>query len=180
MPTLPSALLLNLVIQFIEELEFFILLGFATTVCERDRYWETDSHSAYQKRQRLLWNQKVNYRAQSYSESVGPSPHRTNYLPSGLFSSSGLPIEMVHLFLISPTHATFLANLILRSWSDPRNDRLFVKNTDFEDLPWVCIIFSSLMLHPPSQVQIFSSAPCSQNTLSTSISLSMREQVSHL
>jgi hypothetical protein len=38
MPTLPSALLLNLVIQFIEELEFFILLGFATTVCERDRY----------------------------------------------------------------------------------------------------------------------------------------------
>jgi len=84
------------------------------------------------------------------------SPHLRGGLPSGLLPL-GFQTKILYAFLVSSMHVTCFA--YYRLWFDHPNNIWW----SVQVMKLLIMQFSSSLLSlPPSQVQIFSSAPCSQ------------------
>ena len=111
----------------------YLLIHLLTYSLEQSPSWEANRFSASQEFPRILWTPKVHYRIHKCPPSVpvlsqlDPVHNTTSHflnihfniipnlrlgLPSGLFPS-GFPTKILYTTLLSPTHATCPAHLIL-------------------------------------------------------------------
>lgn len=139
---------------------------------EHSSCWESSCSLSSQELTRLLWNPRVHCRSHKnqpliYPESYKSSPHlpipilkvHFNIVPSTTPSSSKLYLSFktLNAFIFSPTRATCPAHLIVLYMV-----LLQIFGKEYKHEVPHDAIFSSLILLPPSWIQVIFPTPCSR------------------